>query len=100
MEIPEEPQSAAAAGDGPEAIDWRRHLKEARRLVGKLGTNVLTRENGELAMGRIHSLIEEGVDLARSGRQVIIVSSGAISLGVRRPAIPERPPLPAAKRAP
>jgi glutamate 5-kinase len=94
-----EPQSTAGAGDGPEAFDWRRHLKEARRLVIKLGTNVLSRENGELALGRIHSLIEEVVDLVRSGRQVIIVSSGAISLGMERLAITERSPLLADKQA-
>jgi glutamate 5-kinase len=59
----------------------------------KLGTNVLSRENGELALGRIHTLIEELVDLQRGGRQVIVVSSGAISLGMERLKMEERPHL-------
>jgi len=78
---------------------WRLQLKEAKRLVVKLGTNVLSRESGELALARIHALIEEVVDLIRAGRQVIIVSSGAISLGKERLRFPERPHLLADKQA-
>jgi glutamate 5-kinase len=59
--------------------------------VVKIGTNVLTRENGEMAMGRIHGLIEEIVDLHRRGLEVIIVSSGAISMGMDRLGLQEKP---------
>src|SRR5262245_51833781 len=83
----------------PPPVDWRRELAEARRLVVKLGTNVLSRESGELALGRIHTLIEEVVDLTRAGRQVIVVSSGAISLGMERLQMRERPQLLADKQA-
>ena len=79
--------------------DWRKTLKESRRIVVKLGTNVLSRGSGELSLGRIHTLIEEVVDLVRTGRQVIIVTSGAISLGMQRLDFPERPQLLADKQA-
>lgn len=75
----------------PPAFDHRRELKEARRIVVKIGTNVLSRESGELALGRIHTLIEEVVDLCRDGREVIIVTSGAISLGRQRLGCAEKP---------
>jgi len=83
----------------PSSPDWRRHLRDARRLVVKLGTNVLSRETGELSLGRIHALVEEIVDLIRAGRQVIVVTSGAISLGMARLGLGERPQLLADKQA-
>src|SRR5258705_2170592 len=81
------------------SADWRRLVKEGRRWVIKLGTNVLSREGGELALGRIHSLIEEVVDLVRGGRQAILVTSGAISLGMQRLGLKERPQVLAEKQA-
>ena len=84
---------------GPVVPDWQRQIEEARRFVVKLGTNVLSRESGELALGRIHAIIEEVVDLVRAGRQVIIVTSGAISLGMQRLGFAERPQLLADKQA-
>ena len=62
----------------------RRALKTAKRAVVKLGTNVVMQEGGELALGRLCSLIEEVVSLRRRGCQVILVSSGAVGLGAGR----------------
>jgi glutamate 5-kinase len=92
-------ETVAPSSSGAAPSDWRRQLREARRIVVKLGTNVLSRESGELSLGRIHALIEEVVDLVRAGRQVIIVTSGAISLGMERLDFPERPQLLADKQA-
>jgi glutamate 5-kinase len=77
----------------------RSRLKEARRLVIKAGTNVLCKPNGELALGRIYGLLEELVELHRQGREPIIVSSGAISLGMERLRLDERPGTLAGKQA-
>ena len=71
--------------------DRKRLLGEVRRLVVKVGTNVLTRETGELALGRTHGLVEDIVDLHRRGLQVIIVSSGAISMGMDRLKLTQKP---------
>ena len=69
----------------------RKALAGVRRVEVKLGTNVLTRSTGEVAVGRIHTLIEEIVDLHRQGLEVIIVSSGAISLGMDQLGLREKP---------
>ncbi len=66
------------------ALNARRSLKRARRAVVKLGTNVVMRPNGELAIGRLCGLIEEIVALRRRGCQVIVVTSGAVGLGAGR----------------
>lgn len=72
-------------------VDRRAQLEGVRRIVVKVGTNVLTRETGEMGLGRIHTLIEDLVDVRRRGLQVILVSSGAISMGMERLQIVERP---------
>ena len=61
------------------------------RIVVKIGTNVVCRENGEFAMGRLYSIIEELVDCHRSGKQIILVSSGSISLGMESLRLDDRP---------
>ena len=52
--------NAPAAGDAP---GRRALLGGVKRAVIKIGTNVLSRESGEMALGRIHTLIEEIVDI-------------------------------------
>jgi len=60
----------------------------ARRVVVKLGTAVLTAHGGGLARGRVAALVASLVALQRSGREVLLVSSGAIRLGAGRLAAP------------
>jgi glutamate 5-kinase len=71
--------------------DRRTALAGVRSVVVKVGTNVLSRESGEMALGRIHAIIEELVDLKRRGLKVILVTSGAISMGMHRLGLEERP---------
>jgi glutamate 5-kinase len=59
----------------------RKAVKNAARVVVKLGTNVVMHENGELALGRLSGIIEDIVALRRRGCQVILVTSGAVGLG-------------------
>jgi len=62
----------------------RREWKESRRLVVKIGSSLLAdAENGALRMDWLASLAEDVARLTGAGRQVIIVSSGAIALGRR-----------------
>ena len=77
----------------PEADENNREaaLSGVRTVVVKVGTNVLSREDGEMALGRIHSLIENLADLNRRGIKVILVSSGAISMGMNRLEFKDRP---------
>jgi glutamate 5-kinase len=54
----------------------------ARRVVLKLGTRVVTHPDGHVALPRIFAVVETASRLRREGRQVLIVSSGAVGLGV------------------
>ena len=66
-------------------------LEDVRTVVVKVGTNVLSRADGDMALGRIHGLIENLADLRRRGIKVILVSSGAISMGMNRLEYDKRP---------
>lgn len=63
--------------------DERKILGDARRVVVKLGTNVVMRADGRPAIGRLSLLIEELRDLQASGKEVLLVTSGAVGIGAR-----------------
>jgi len=66
------------------ALD-RAKVSKARKIVVKVGTAVVSRaSDGRLALGRIGNLIEQIEVLARSGRQVILVTSGSVGAGRQR----------------
>ncbi|MBN1422072.1 MAG: glutamate 5-kinase [Planctomycetes bacterium] len=77
----------------------RKPLRAAKRVVVKVGTNVVTRAGGEIAIGTIHAIIEQTVALVREGRQVILVTSGAIGLGMNRLGFEARPAFLAQRQA-
>ncbi len=52
-----------------------------KRLVIKIGSNVLTRADGTLDTTRISSIVDQVEALRRDGAQVILVSSGAVACG-------------------
>jgi glutamate 5-kinase len=55
-----------------------------RRVVVKLGTSTLTRGDGSLAHGRFHALADSVAAVKRAGREVVLVTSGAVGLGGAR----------------
>jgi glutamate 5-kinase len=69
----------------------RKRLGEAHRIVVKLGTNVVTHDGVELALGRLNALVEDVARLRKRGLDIVLVSSGAIGMGMRVLALPERP---------
>ena len=54
---------------------------DARTIVVKVGTSVVSRPDGSLALGRIGSVVEQIAQLVKEGRQVVLVASGAIGIG-------------------
>lgn len=64
---------------------------QTRRIVVKVGTSTLTYENGRVNLRRMEMLCKVLSDLHNSGKQVILVSSGAIGIGVGKLKLPERP---------
>ena len=62
--------------------DFRKKLKDKKRIVIKIGSSSLTHENtGELNLFKIEKLIRVICDLKGEGKDVVLVSSGAIAAG-------------------
>ena len=51
------------------------------RIVVKIGSNVITRADGTLDVTRMSALVDQVAELRRQGRQVIMISSGAVAAG-------------------
>ncbi len=60
----------------------RKTLKEKKRIVIKVGTSSLTHpETGNMDLIKMEKLVRELTDLQNQGKEVILVSSGAIAVG-------------------
>jgi glutamate 5-kinase len=62
----------------------KRRLCAARRVVVKLGTNVVTGGGDQVCVERIEPLVAALARLKSDGRQLVLVSSGAVGLGAGR----------------
>lgn len=62
----------------------RRTISEAERIVIKFGTNILTNEEGDISLPRVYAFIEDVSKLKKSGKEVILVTSGAVGLGKKK----------------
>ncbi|HEX9730950.1 MAG TPA: glutamate 5-kinase [Thermoanaerobaculia bacterium] len=71
----------------------------ARRLVVKLGTRVLTEPGGELERTRIAAFAATVAGLLRAGREVVVVSSGAVGHGRRALGLERSPLRPSLRQA-
>ena len=69
----------------------RSDLKKAKRVVVKVGSSTITHQNGKRDFGRIDRLAREMSDLQNQGREMILVTSGAVAVGVDRLGLPEKP---------
>ncbi len=66
-------------------------LCKARRVVVKLGTGLLTDAQNQLARAEIERLVGQLAALQRDGREVLVVSSGAIAAGMSALGLATRP---------
>ncbi len=66
-------------------------MLNARRIVVKLGTNVIMRPDGKVALGLLCGLVEQIAALREQGVEVLVVSSGAVGLGAERLGMSARP---------
>ena len=60
------------------------HIKDAKRVVIKIGSSSLTYENGKPNLRKIEKPARVVSDLKNSGKEIVLVSSGAIAVGVGR----------------
>ncbi len=61
------------------------------RIVIKLGTSTLAHKTGRLNIRRVEELCKVISDLKNAGNEIIMVSSGAIGMGVGKLSLSERP---------
>lgn len=62
----------------------RKEFINTKRVVVKLGTNILRNSDGNVSLPRIFSFIEDMASLVKSGKEVILITSGAVGLGRKR----------------
>lgn len=62
----------------------RKEFINAKRIVVKLGTNILRNDEGYVSLPRVFSFIEDMASLVKSGKEVIVITSGAVGLGRKR----------------
>lgn len=74
-------------------------LKDVKRIVVKVGTSTLTYSTGKTNIRRMHKLVSVLSDIANSGIEVALVTSGAIGVGAGKLGLPEKPRDTAGKQA-
>jgi glutamate 5-kinase len=67
------------------------YLKDKKRVVVKVGTSTLTHRTGRLNIRRVEGLVKNLADLQNAGHEIILVSSGAIGLGMSKIGLVDRP---------
>ena len=69
----------------------KRTLQEAQTIVVKVGTRMLTYETGKLNLRAMEKVVRELADLKNQGKDVVLVSSGAVGAGMGRLGLPKKP---------
>jgi glutamate 5-kinase len=69
----------------------RKYLKHKKKIVIKVGTSLLAYDNGKINLQRMEKLVRVLADLHNSGKEVILVSSGAVGTGVGMLGLEEKP---------
>ena len=72
-------------------MDYREQITECSRIVVKVGTSTLTYDNGNINLTRIERLTRVLSDLMNSGKEVVLVTSGAVGVGVNKLKLKEKP---------
>lgn len=75
------------------------NIDRCQRIVIKIGSSTLTHSTGHLNLRRIETLVKIVSDFKNDGRQVVLVSSGAVSAGIARLGVGHRPRTPEEKQA-
>ena len=81
-------------------MDFRSELKDKKRIVVKVGSSSLVhQETGELDLVKVERLIRVLSDLKNQGKDVVLVSSGAIVVGCKTLGLKKRPEVLSMKQA-
>ncbi len=66
-------------------------IKNAKRIVVKIGSSTLTHDNFKMNLRRIEAIARVLSDFRNAGKDVILVSSGAVSAGISKMGLDHRP---------
>lgn len=72
-------------------MGFRERLNDAKRIVVKVGTSTLVYDNGNINLTRIEKLTRVLSDIINSGKEVVLVTSGAVGVGVSKLKLKEKP---------
>ena len=71
--------------------DQREALSNSKRIVIKIGTRILVERTGTPDLARIRHLVKEIANLHHTGKEIVLVSSGAIAAGIETLGLRSRP---------
>lgn len=74
-------------------------ISDAKRIVVKIGSSTLTHDNFRINLRRFEALTRVLSDLRNLGKEVVLVSSGAISAGIAKMGMDHRPTTTEEKQA-
>ena len=60
------------------------NTESIKRVVFKFGTNILRNDEGDISLSRLYSFVEDTSKPYKKGKEVIIVSSGSVALGMKK----------------
>jgi len=81
-------------------VNVRERLKDKKRIVVKIGSSSLTHPaTGNLNLIKLEKLVRELSDLRNQGKEVVLVSSGAIAVGRKAAGLASKPKTIALKQA-
>ena len=67
------------------------NIDDKKRIIVKVGTSTITHKTGRINLRRTEKFVRVLSDIHNSGREIILVSSGAIGLGMSKLGLSERP---------
>ena len=59
-------------------------IENSKRIVFKFGTNILRNEKGDISLSHLYSFIEDISYLHKEGKEILVVTSGAVGLGAKK----------------
>ncbi|MDA8235282.1 MAG: glutamate 5-kinase [Clostridia bacterium] len=69
----------------------RDKLSEVKRIVVKVGSSTITHGSGKLNLARMEGLVRQLADLHHQGKEVVLVTSGAVGAGMGKLGLKQRP---------
>ncbi|MDE6591529.1 MAG: glutamate 5-kinase, partial [Oscillospiraceae bacterium] len=66
-------------------------ISKKKRIVVKVGTSTLTHKTGRLNIRRMEKLVKVLADIQNSGKEIILVSSGSVALGMSKMNLLQKP---------